>query len=42
MFFNFSYMLDRVIALQKNGDSQKSPKHQFSIESEQATAEDDS
>lgn len=41
--FNFSYMLARLIALQKTTtDSQKSPKHQVRLESEQATAEDGS
>lgn len=41
--FNFSHMLARLIALQKTtGDNQKSPKLQFSLESEQATAADDS
>lgn len=40
---NFSYILTRLIALQKiTGDIQKSPKHPFSLESEQATAADDS
>lgn len=40
--FSFSCMLARLIALQKTGDYQKSPKHQFSLESERATSEDDS
>lgn len=42
-FLIFSYMLARLIALQKTtADSQKSPKHKFRLESEQATAEDGS
>lgn len=41
--FNFSYMLAWPIALRKTtGHSQKSPEHQFSLESEEGTAEDDS